>query len=458
MNINKIILITLLMVLLVTLNPSCSHAQTVTKDQLLQDIDYIVKLMEESHANPYQIHSKEKFINKSLEIKNRLGQLSKDTFSQIESYYFLQELVAYIQDGHTSVQFPFDQLAQYKEILPFRLKIIGKQLFIEENWGTQKIPLFSEIIKINHKDIGYYFNHLEKILNSALPQGRTRLLAGYLPVHLLTFFKTQPPWSITYKTKSEIKTLKVSGIPVDLYGQNMLPNTTYKESFLTVKGIEIPVLTIPNFSYGRDEAFHRFIDNFFIKHKNKSYLLIDLRNNPGGSGYRGFYLLDYLASTPYSVSDRFDFKVSDLFRTSGYVYKVGEKIKEAKKGSYLANQENLTRTPQSQANRFKGKTFLLVSDSTFSAGVVTAAIFKYYKMGTTIGQETAGGIQFNSDPVLVRLPNSQLSIMIPVAIYSLPGKPKNRGLIPDIPVKYAIEDYARGTDKEIEMIKKLVKK
>lgn len=77
-------------------------------------------------------------------------------------------------------------------------------------------------------------------------------------------------------------------------------------------------------------------------------------------------------------------------------------------------------------------------------------------MGTTIGQETAGRLQFNSDPVSIDLPNSKLKAWVPVGIYTLPGNPKNRGLIPDIPVKYSIEDYASGTDREIELVKKLI--
>lgn len=200
------------------------------------------------------------------------------------------------------MQFPFELLAQFKEILPFKLKIIGKKIFIEKNWGTNNIPVFSEIVKINQKNIGYYFDKLKNFLNSILPQGKKRTLEAYFPIHLITFFKTQSSWLITYKYKSEIKTIKVSGIPVNLFGKKMMPNTLYKVSFFSLNGIEIPVLTIPNFSYGSDQAFHNYIDNFFKKHKNKRYLVIDLRGNPGGSGYRGYYLLGYLADSPPNKS------------------------------------------------------------------------------------------------------------------------------------------------------------
>jgi hypothetical protein len=78
-------------------------------------------------------------------------------------------------------------------------------------------------------------------------------------------------------------------------------------------------------------------------------------------------------------------------------------------------------TPPTKGGEFKGKTFLLISENTFSAGVVFAAVFKANQMGVVVGQETSGRIRFGSDPVSIALPNTGLKGSIPVAIYTLPG-------------------------------------
>ena len=88
--------------------------------------------------------------------------------------------------------------------------------------------------------------------------------------------------------------------------------------------------------------------------------------------------------------------------------------------------------PHKTPNKFKGKVFLLISEKTFSAGAVFAAVFKANEFGITIGQETAGRIRFGSDPVTVKLSNSKLKGSIPTAIYTLPGEDPDRGVIPDI--------------------------
>ncbi len=62
------------------------------------------------------------------------------------------------------------------------------------------------------------------------------------------------------------------------------------------------VLEIPSYSHGDTTDYHTFVDEFFEKHQDSEYLVIDLRLNGGGSGVWGYYVLDYLANAPYMVT------------------------------------------------------------------------------------------------------------------------------------------------------------
>jgi C-terminal processing protease CtpA/Prc len=217
------------------------------------------------------------------------------------------------------------------------------------------------------------------------------------------------------------------------------------------------VLDLPGFSYGKAQDWESFLDTFFLMHKGSRYLVIDLRQNHGGSGYWGFYLLDYLAQSAYRIAKKFEFKVSKMMRESIYASKAGNQLDHVKNGEYLGVANHQMRSPHRKLIKFKGKTFLLISENTFSAGVVFAAVFKANQMGVVVGQETSGRIRFGSDPVSITLPNTGLKGSIPVAIYTLPGNNPDRGVIPDIHVNRSIDDYRYGRDKALAKVKALIK-
>jgi C-terminal processing protease CtpA/Prc len=79
-------------------------------------------------------------------------------------------------------------------------------------------------------------------------------------------------------------------------------------------------------------------------------------------------------------------------------------------------------------------------------------------MGTVIGQETSGKETFSSDPVMYTLPNTGLTVSIPIAIYALPGSNPDRGVIPDMIVKYSIDDFRGGKDKDLEAVRDLIRR
>ena len=217
-------------------------------------------------------------------------------------------------------------------------------------------------------------------------------------------------------------------------------------------------MILANFSYGRTESYRHFVDSFFSKHAESQYLIVDIRENRGGSGYRGYYLLDNFTSSNYQVAKDFVFKVSDTMRKSIYAGKTGNHLSEAKNGEYIEAVNHRMRAPRKTSKKFQGKVFLLVSEKTFSAGVVLAAVFKANGFGIIIGRETDGRERFCSDPVTVKFPNCKLKGSIPVAVYTLPGENPDRGVVPDIVVARTIEDYRLGKDVDMEKVKSLIQK
>jgi C-terminal processing protease CtpA/Prc len=278
------------------------------------------------------------------------------------------------------------------------------------------------------------------------------------PLLLANYLDTHPPWKVKYEMNSQVQVSELQEMTSEAYfKQRSQQSNRYRSYSISVNDEKIRVLDLPGFSYGKAKDWESFIDTFFLTHKSSRYLVIDVRQNPGGSGYWGFYLLDYLTESAYRIAKKFEFKVSQMMRESRYAFKAGNQLNHVKNGEYLNVANHQMRSPHTKLNKFNGKTFLLISENTFSAGVVFAAVFKANQMGVVVGQETSGRIRFGSDPVFITLPNTRLKGSIPVAIYTLPGNNPDRGVIPDIKVLRSIDDYRYGRDKSLEKVKELIR-
>jgi hypothetical protein len=430
----------------------------VSKKDLIEDIDAYVNYIDHVHADPYRITTREKFVGKAQELKQKIRNLENANISVLECANYLQELSAIIQDGHTRINFPFDQLIGKESVFPLKLKIIDGNVYVLDNLGYESVPNLCSILEINGIPVKTLFEKCCKLYNTSLYHTKYLMFEESFPILLVNYLDISPPWTVKYKMNSQAQIVELKEMTSKAYYKQKTPHSNrYRSYSISVNDVKIPVLDLPGFSYGKVEDYKSFIDTFILMNKNSRYLVIDVRQNHGGSGYWGFYLLDYLTDSTYRIAKRFEFKVSKMMRESIYAYKAGDQLNHVKNGEYLNVVNHQMRSPHSTANKFRGKIFLLISENTFSAGVVFAAVFKGNKMGVAIGQETSGRESFGSDPVTVTLPSSKLKGSIPLAIYTLPGNNPDRGVIPDINVSRSIDDYHLGRDKELEKVKELIK-
>jgi hypothetical protein len=430
----------------------------VSKKELIEDIDAYMNYIDHVHADPYRLTTREKFVGRAQELKQKIMTLEKASISVWECANYLQELSAIIQDGHTRIYFPFDQLTGKEPVFPLKLKIIDGNVFVLDNLGYESVPNLCLILEINGIPVKTLFEKCCKLYNTSLDHTKYLMFEESFQILLGKYLDINPPWTVKYKINSQIQIAELKEMTSKAYYKQKTPHSDrYRSYSISANDVKIPVLDLPGFSYGKAEDYESFVDTFMLMNKNSRYLVIDLRQNRGGSGYWGYYLLDYLTDSTYRIAKRFEFKVSEMMRESEYAFKAGDQINHVKNGEYLKVKNLQMRSPHSTINKFRGKTFLMISANTFSAGVVFAAVFKGNKMGVVIGQETSGRESFGSDPVTVTLPNTKLKGSIPLAIYTLPGNNPDRGVIPDIKVSRSIDDYHLGRDKELEKVKELIK-
>ncbi|MBC8358590.1 MAG: hypothetical protein H8E54_06535 [Candidatus Aminicenantes bacterium] len=455
----------------------------IEKQNLIKDIDYYVALIDSAHGDPYRQVPKESFIEKAEELKDLIRLLQDDKISLIRCYYYLQELAAFLQDEHTSIIFSDNWRKTVGKRFPLIIRIFKEKVYVLEDLSQAAIPQYAELISIDDKPLKEIMSETRKFVNVTLPHYKWQIAERNFDKWLQTYFNLRPPWNVTYRIDNKEKTVEVAGISSEEFPEKTKKDELYSESLFRVGVETIPLLEIPKFFYPDRSAYNKFMDDFFQKHKDKSYMVIDLRHNPGGDGRWGRFVLDYFMESPYLTTKRFDFKISKEFSDIVWYYqhltyynkKIPrllwwlpwlksieddywlDKVLQAKIGEY-AEEHSTYHDPDPNKVKFKGKTYLLVSHYTNSAAVVFSAIFKHQKLGTIVGQETGGRETFTSDPITIQMPNSPLRAVIPVAILALPGKNPDRGVLPDIEVEYTFEDYISNRDLDLEKVKTLIHK
>jgi C-terminal processing protease CtpA/Prc len=87
----------------------------------------------------------------------------------------------------------------------------------------------------------------------------------------------------------------------------------------------------------------------------------------------------------------------------------------------------------------------------------------FHHRATFVGEETAAGYYGNTSGMSAQLvlPNSKLRLELPLVTYYLAvsGKPHaDHGILPDVSVRYSIEDLLAGRDKVLDVALKLARK
>jgi C-terminal processing protease CtpA/Prc len=231
-------------------------------------------------------------------------------------------------------------------------------------------------------------------------------------------------------------------------------------------------LKIKSFSFPYAD-FNRFFNESFaeIKNGNTKDLILDLRDNGGGSltACRNLfaYLVDkdFIYLTKTEVDKRFNpylysKGVLNVLRVLPFQI-VNTILLKKNKDKYQLNYKGM-KPLHPKKNHFDGKVYVLINGYSFSAAALLAANLKGTERATFVGQETGGGFNgcvAGSIPIL-SLPKSKLKLrmglypVVPYAHTDIIG----RGIFPDHEIKTTIEGILAGKDIELDWVMNDIKK
>jgi len=370
--------------------------------------------------------------------------LLRDGMNELEFLRILSPIVSFLKCGHSHVYVSPEYQAYLNKVsvyLPFKVKLIENRLYLIDNLSQSDIPVGSEIVSID----GRSAEEILKIMLANLSaDGENQTKKHYIInrwFNAVYFYYVDNPTSfeVVYKSDSNAtpRLITVDAIADEtMHMSTMIPYTEEWDSSFSKEIIDdYAVLTIKLFAMLDTGKYKAFLSDFFLELKERkiSNLILDLRDNWGGTPGPAAELLQYLITEPTPLLDR---SAHPLL----FMYK---------------------RPIKPHEYSFKGQLYTLMDGASFSTTGHVLAVLKYHDIGVFVGEESGGGYMCTDGSHRTKLKNTHLTLYCSTKPFkaATPGLTEGRGIMPHYEVAPTLSDYLENSDsikaKAIELISKV---
>ena len=409
----------------------------ISAQKLNSDLDYLLQTIAVINPDPYHNTSKDRISSLTNEIKGKLNH----PMTGIEFFRLISPLISAYNDGHLVINngIYFKEFEQVGGKL-FPLSVIidanTNRIFLKAAVGkNQNISKGKELVSINNISCTSILDKLSQLYPGDSEAYKAAILENGFAICLWKEFGFNGSFRILFKDGSSET---VNGLLVADWLNIKKRKVFFECKRLQDHGQDIAYLKLLSLEYEKKPQF----DEFLVKSFEKIHqwgcrsLIIDIRSDFGGSTLLVRQLFNYITKNPYSIE--------------------WEK-KSFKNGKIITEGDCKLTTPELEENKFTGKVYLLVNATTFSSAYMMANAFKFYKLGTVIGDISSEKMLVSGEPVFFTLPNSQVNGYCPSSVFLLPNTlGKQSKLIPDHIVVQSFEDRLHDRDVQLDFCLKLI--
>lgn len=474
----------------------------ISAENLKEDVDFAYKKLQKLHPNLYWYISKEKLDFKFDSLKTTINKPLKPN----EFYLKLSSVVSEVREGHLRIVAPEKKLTK-KEIKKLKNQkgLLGRfsyyvendQLYIKDN--SEKIAGVkpgSEILSINKEPISHIFKKYKPLITS---DGYNTTYQKYslarrfpafftLEYGVLDSIKIETKFNDSTKVftlKREVKTdddkkkEKLDKKPTQekkTKDYNPLTKSFNRNLQFLEKDSSVAYIKIKTFSGTFSKKFYK--ESFATIKKAKSkYLILDIRDNLGGSLSEINNLYTYFAKEKFKfindieVTGRTSILSSNYFSNFPIItkplalasypfYAVASLVSVSKKGEHYF-VKNLFPTKNPKKDAFNGKIYVLINGSSFSASSIISSKFKNDKLAVIVGEETGGANDGTVAGIYStqKLPHSKLKMPIGLFLIQPNIEFTNtmKGVTPDVEITPNFKEILERKDVQLEWILKDIK-
>ena len=463
---------------------------------LQEDFAIFRGALEESHGALYRYTPQEELDTAFDAAAEKLDE----PMTELAFVKVLAPVVDLIRDGHTLLRLPvyhsgsFDYSEQ--GLLPLDLAATETGIYMERDGSAEEvIPPGSEVLSINGRAMSELKDEMLSLLKTVdghTEQTKLRAInnrdfltdaLGYLQNFPETF-------EVTYREpgSEEKKNATLQALTYYESGDNITER--YGEPADSTAGVsltwqdDVPVLEIENFVEGSYNDYIDTLKNVFaeIKQRGAEQLVIDFRENDGGSVKRANLLFAYLHPEPSQKLEEYSAKAvrSDYLKytETPWFHRWQNLLLSSETEefsfSYRPETGRWWRDESNYSSHYKieeipisapfaGQVYLLLSGHVISASAELATMAEERLPNLiTVGQETSGAYQGATGGYFYNLilPNTHIGVAVPRAKFVLAvegDNPPECGVLPDHEVWPTQEDIAAGVDTELAFTLDLIK-
>ena len=281
------------------------HSQVTlyTKHELSEDLDSLYSIIQNVHLNMFENVQKDEFEENIRKAKSQLN----DSMNRIEFYKIVAPLVVSIQDGHTSLIYPREDLYFLgPKLFPYIVNVNwhDTSVIIKEDraFAKTEIPIGSRIISINNIPIKYIIANMYNFISGEKTFFKaSNLQNSFTSLYYILYSQTE--FNIEYEFNGKKQTSIIEGISYDQrYQTNTAQQNSVDSRYFSLSILPDSSIAILKINYFLDDGhWATFVDSTFnvIKNLKIKDLIIDIRNNGGGFSVLGDYLLQYISAVNF---------------------------------------------------------------------------------------------------------------------------------------------------------------
>lgn len=471
----------------------------LSPEQMKEDLEVFRKIREKANSGLYIYRTN----NQIDSIYNLAAGKIQQPMHLTDFYKIILELTDFEGSNHNFTLLPHEvhNYIRDSSYFPFHFKQIEGKMIV--NYEGGELPLGSQVLSINgisSKDLqkrlsnyittdGYNQTAKERL---SIENGFGWIFAFETGIHDSFTVEFKRPHSenievITLKSISrEENKARYLNRYSSVFESIINPDMQEKYSFSQLNDYTA-LLNFRRFDMasGDDDpaykVYCRFLDSVFtsLRKQGVRNLIIDIRNNPGGSGSNSETAFTYLADQPFKEnrtahiifqevpfphyykweSTDADNQKRELEGLNRYFARI---FSNNQNGSYFQNKKyNPVFKPKKK--RFSGNIYLLVDENVASAASHFASLVRGYTDATIVGMETSGGYYAHNGhfPVKYVLPNSRITTGFSIVHVQqdaplIDSQPIGRGIIPDHNVSQSFGDFMDHEDTQMKFVLQLI--
>lgn len=468
------------------------QTRTISAKDARADIALLRRGLETIHPGLYR-YSTKKEIDSAFA---RLEAAASRPISDLSLHGEIALMLATIHCDHTKAEMS-DAMTAYRKVnpthLPFRFKIIeGRMIVISNDGQTGAPPIGTEILRINSMPVPALL--LKLAATVAYDGGTDQAIAVKLGddsdlqgddfnEYYPSFFGVPTSWKVTWKPVGIPTATEATLTPITFnrWIELASPNGVYRNEFyksvtwrMAGKTARLKIDTFVN--YRNPVQTTAFLGGFFeaMKDAGTERLILDLRNNGGGSEDVSIALGRYLVAKPFTWSKPVRYEAIRYGDLPQYISSWGdrdalfnppvEQFNRTADGWYdripdrtasELNNDESTIEHLPSPDRFSGQLIILTGPQNGSGATRTIAQLKERAGALLVGEDSAGSAEGPTagEIFLMTLPKSGIKVRIPNAWNrtNISAWVPNMGLPADVLVVPTLADFEASRDRTLEV-------